>query len=224
MISETRQDVSVIRRPVKHARLRVREDTSVELVVPISLNQPDIDNLLRTKRAWIARHQRFFRERAANSHVLKASEVFLFGEIFQCVVFPELGRNVVVCDDTKEIRTGRKFTLKTEVERWQRSYARTFLTARAAELSEAQRLPFKRLFIRSQRTKWGACSTRRNISLNWRLILMPKYVIDYVVIHELLHTKILNHGHSFWVHLRAICPKADEAIHWLKHKPVFPVI
>lgn len=120
-------------------------------------------------------------------------------------------------DETaKEIQTGRDFTRKAELHRWQRTYAHNFLSARVAELSASHRLPFNRLFIRSQRTKWGTCSTKGNISLNWRLILTPKHVIDYMILHELVHTKLLNHTHLFWVHLSAAYPELQKAIAWLK--------
>jgi len=148
--------------------------------------------------------------------MLAADEVLLFDEVFRYVPAPELGRKVVVNELAKEIRTGHDFTHEVTRHRWQRTHAHAFLSARIAELSASHRLPFNRLFIRSQRTKWGTCSAKRNISLNWRLILTPKHVIDYVILHELVHTKILNHSHHFWVHLRAICPSIDTAMNWLK--------
>lgn len=210
--------VTIIRRPVKHARLRVREDASVQLIVPHCFDQSLIDSILQKKAAWIARHQQFFRGRRSAYQTIAPSEILLFDQVFCFVQTPELGCQAVVDDITKEIRSGRDFTCKAELERWHRSYAREYLRFRISELSAAHRLPFNRLFIRSQRTKWGTCSAKRNISLNWRLILTPKHVIDYVILHELVHTKILNHSHAFWVHLRAICASAESAVIWLKQR------
>ena len=208
--------LTIIRRPVKHARLRVREDTSVQLIIPNCFDQSLIDSLLQKKATWIARHQQFFRERVSDRRTLAADEVLLFDEVFRFVPTPELGRKVVVDELAKEIRTGRDFTRKAELHRWHRTHAHDYLSARIAELSAEYHLPFNRLFIRSQRTKWGTCSAKRNVSLNWRLIFTPKHVIDYVILHELVHTKVLNHSHGFWVHLRAVCPSIDTAMKWLK--------
>ncbi len=208
--------LTIIRRPVKHARLRVREDTSVQLIIPNCFDQLLIDSLLQKKATWIARHQQFFRDRISDRRTLAPDEVLLFDEVFRYVPAPELGRKVVVDELAMEIRTGRNFTRKGELHRWHRAHARSFLSARIAEFSASHRLPFNRLFIRSQRTKWGTCSAKCNISLNWRLILIPKQVIDYVIMHELVHTKILNHSHHFWIHLRAVCPGMDTAMKWLK--------
>jgi len=210
---------TIIRRPVKHARLRVREDTSVQLIVPNCFDQSLIDSLLQKKATWIARHQQFFRERVSERRTLAPNEIPLFGEVFRFVPVPGLGHKVVVDETAKEIRTGRDLTRKADLHRWQRTFASSHLSARIMELSAAHSLPYKRLFIRSQRTKWGTCSTKGNISLNWRLVLAPKHVCDYVILHELMHTKVLNHSHRFWVLLKAICPRCEEAIRWLNANP-----
>lgn len=211
--------LTIIRRPVKHARLRVREDSSVQLIVPIGFEQSLIDSLLVKKAAWITRHQQYFRSRVADRRTLAANEILLYGETFRFVRIPKLGQKVVVYEGPKEIRTGRDFERKTVLNRWYRAHARAVLCQRLRELSVTHRLPFKRSFIRSQRTRWGTCSVKGNISLNWRLILVPKYVAEYVILHELMHTKVLNHSHRFWVQLRAICPRCREAIQWLSDNP-----
>ena len=211
--------LTIIRRPVKHARLRVREDTSVQLILPNCFDQSLIDSLLRRKATWIARHQQFFRDRVSDRRTLAPGEILLFDETFHYVSAPELGRKVVIDETVKEIRSGCDLTRKADLHRWLRTHAHAFLSDRTTELSASHRLPFNRLFIRSQRTKWGACSTKSNISLNWRLVLAPKHVCDYVILHELMHTKVLNHSHRFWVLLKGICPRCEEAVRWLKANP-----
>lgn len=62
----------------------------------------------------------------------------------------------------------------------------------------------------------GSCSAKRNISLNWRLIEAPEFVIEYVILHELLHTRLMTHDQRFWAQLRAICPTAQQARMWLE--------
>ena len=70
--------------------------------------------------------------------------------------------------------------------------------------------------IRNQRSRWGSCSSRGSITLNWRLILVPDFVRDYVMIHELMHRRELNHSKRFWRHVAAACPRVDEARRWLR--------
>lgn len=217
--------VTIIRRPVRHARLRVREDTSVQLIVPRDFEQAEIDRIVQKKAAWIEQHQRFFRNRAANAGHVTEGGILLFNQVFSFVRVCELGHKVVIDEIARQIRSGRDLSCQAELSLWYRRFAREHLAARIRQLSAEHRLPYKRLFIRSQRTKWGTCSTKGNVSLNWRLILAPKNVCDYVVLHELMHTKVLNHSQRFWVLLRAIFPPCDEAITWLNsNRPPFDAL
>ena len=72
-----------------------------------------------------------------------------------------------------------------------------------------------RISIRNQRTRWGACSASGSITLNWRLVLVPEFVRDYVMIHELMHRRELNHSRRFWKHVAGACPKYRDGRTWL---------
>jgi predicted metal-dependent hydrolase len=82
-------------------------------------------------------------------------------------------------------------------------------------LAAAHGVTVTRLSIRNQRSRWGACSARGSITLNWRLILVPPFVREYVMIHELMHRRELNHSKRFWKHVAAACPRYQEARAWL---------
>lgn len=70
--------------------------------------------------------------------------------------------------------------------------------------------------IKDQKTRWGSCSNKGNINLNWRLILAPGEVMDYVIIHELCHLREMNHSQAFWKLVESICPDYREHRQWLK--------
>lgn len=82
-------------------------------------------------------------------------------------------------------------------------------------LAQAHGITVSRISIRNQRSRWGACSARGSITLNWRLLLVPDFVRDYVMIHELMHRRELNHSTRFWQHVAAACPRHLEARKWL---------
>ena len=84
------------------------------------------------------------------------------------------------------------------------------------QLSAKLNFKFNKLYIRNQRSKWGNCSRDKNISLNWKLIKAPEYVIDYIVIHELLHTAVMEHTNKFWILLKSYYPNYKESIKWLE--------
>ena len=82
-------------------------------------------------------------------------------------------------------------------------------------LADLHGITVTKISIRNQRTRWGACSSRGSITLNWRLILVPDFVREYVMIHELMHRRELNHSKRFWTHVAAACPRHREARTWL---------
>lgn len=82
-------------------------------------------------------------------------------------------------------------------------------------LAAVHGITVSRVSVRNQRSRWGACSARGSITLNWRLILVPGFVRDYVMVHELMHRRELNHSTRFWRHVAAACPRHDEARRWL---------
>jgi hypothetical protein len=92
----------------------------------------------------------------------------------------------------------------------------------AAELSPAllalaaqHGISVTRVSIRNQRSRWGACSAKGAITLNWRLILVPAFVREYVMLHELMHRRELNHSRRFWRLVAAVCPLHRDARRWL---------
>ena len=70
--------------------------------------------------------------------------------------------------------------------------------------------------VRDQKSRWGSCSRRGTISLNWRLIQAPEFVTTYIILHELMHLRQMNHSAGFWREVEAVCPSFREAERWLK--------
>ena len=84
--------------------------------------------------------------------------------------------------------------------------ARRLLVARLAQLAQQHGFVYNRVFVRNQRTRWGSCSRQNNINLNINLVRLPEALRDYTILHELVHTRIKNHGPLFWAELARIIP------------------
>jgi predicted metal-dependent hydrolase len=94
------------------------------------------------------------------------------------------------------------------------------LRARLEELANTHGVAVSRITIRDQRTRWGSCGRDGHISLNWRLVLMPAWVRDYVLIHELMHLRRMDHSRRYWRLVAEACPEYEEARTWLReHGP-----
>ena len=94
--------------------------------------------------------------------------------------------------------------------------ARVELPARTWELAAVTGVDVKLVTIRNQRSRWGSCSANGTISLNWRLVQTPDFVRDYIVYHELMHLREMNHSERFWARVAEVCPDWREAERWIR--------
>jgi predicted metal-dependent hydrolase len=122
---------------------------------------------------------------------------------------------VVLADQVVSLTAGAR-SVRAVVERHLWDLARLDLPLRLAALSAERSLPTSKVSVRNQRSRWGSCSTRGAIALNWRLIQMPPSVSDYVILHELAHRRQPNHSARFWREVEALCPWWRDAERWLR--------
>ncbi len=94
------------------------------------------------------------------------------------------------------------------LEQFYKEYARFYLQQRLTQLSKESGLAYNRMTIRAQKTRWGSCSAKKNISLNYRLLFINKSLMDYILLHELVHTVHMNHSKAFWSSLELMMPDA----------------
>jgi predicted metal-dependent hydrolase len=106
--------------------------------------------------------------------------------------------------------------LPPEIERALRARASGELPLRFLQLASEHRLSVSRVSVRNQKWRWGSCSPNGHVCLNWRLVLMPAWVRDYVMIHELMHLKRQDHSRKFWQLVAVACPDYREARVWLR--------
>jgi predicted metal-dependent hydrolase len=123
--------------------------------------------------------------------------------------FVRLGNEVI---EVKDLAAD----LRPEVEYHLWRLAGEELPRRVYGLAEVHQIQIKRVSVRNQRSRWGSCSRRGTISLNWRLVQAPPFVGDYIILHELAHLKEMNHSSRFWAEVTRLCPGFQMAEQWLK--------
>lgn len=145
----------------------------------------------------------------------QGTEILLRGVPQQLQVAPgERGLRVVLGEWQFEVSCQRE--LRAAIEAHMRTMATEELITRTYDIAGQLGLEVRSVQVRDQRSRWGSCSTRKTICLNWRLIQTPEFVRDYIIIHELMHLKEMNHSAKFWGHVAAACPGYLEAERWLK--------
>jgi predicted metal-dependent hydrolase len=204
-----------IRRSDRASRVRVSVDPSgdVEVVLPrrspASAAPAAIDEL----RPWIERR---LREASAVRAAIAARGATLPYLGTQLALAPQQGR-------TRVHRAGERLLVPADderataaIERWYRRAAAREIAPRLDAAARALGTTYTTLSIRGQRTRWGSCTARGAMSFNWRLLLAPEPVLDYVVWHEACHLRVMDHSPRFWALVRRHCPDFEEHRRWLR--------
>jgi predicted metal-dependent hydrolase len=118
-------------------------------------------------------------------------------------------------DEQRRMRAERP-ALPADEKRRLRALAKRVLPPRLFELAALHGLTVARISVRDQRSRWGSCGPDGHICLNWRLVLMPDAVRDYVLVHELMHLKRMDHSRAYWRLVGAAYPGYAEAREWLR--------
>ena len=97
-----------------------------------------------------------------------------------------------------------------------RERIQTFIEEKVSHYASVMGVSYGRITMRNQKTRWGSCSSGGNLNFNWRLLLMPERVMDYVIVHELAHRREMNHSAAFWQIVETYLPDYRERRQWLK--------
>ncbi len=213
----------------RRLRLLIRPESGLEVVVPRRTTRAHIEEVLRAKADWInATLARLAHEAAtlpapaplAHGQMLP----FAGRELHLALLLAAPGKrsHTQLTGETLALTVtdGRQETIHAALEAWYRAQARVVFAARIAHCNAAYGFTFGRVSIKEQKSRWGSCSRAGNLNFNWRLLLAPLPVLDYVVYHELAHLKELNHSPRFWQIVARACPDFETHRAWLRrHGP-----
>ena len=207
----------------RRARIQVSAD-GVEVVVPNGLPLRDVEPFVEEKRRWIERTLRRIREAEAEQpppRLVDWGEVGYLGEQLVLRVRVEPGRvqsRVARHGRMLEVAVGSAGgdALREALERWYRRRARVEVKWRLDAAAAKNGKRYAGLQIRGQRTRWASCSQGGAMSFNWRLLLAPAAILDYVVEHEVAHLEVHDHSSRFWLLLARRCPDYERHEAWLR--------
>ena len=202
----------VRRRGTRRYILRVLDDGTLRVTVPWWGSQRAARAFVDSQQAWIAA-QRAKRIAVAEARWTAGREVLVDGEPRSLELAAEAlhldgVRVAAATDEPRAVRDG--------VRRVLRERARRELPEKLLALAARHGISVTRVTVRDQASRWGSCSRQGRIALNWRLVQTPPWVREYVLLHELMHRRELNHSPRFWRHVAAVCPRYVEARRWLR--------
>jgi len=203
------------RKKVKHINLRFCSSSLLQISVPLATTDQRIEEALQIKRDWILKCQQILVEK--DSRVKIHPDIFLFlGEEYQIEYDPSLLNTYKIDCKAKKLISGVKDVSLAHREHIYKNSAIRHIKPLTFQYAQKLGFQIKKVSIRGQKTLWGTCSHSGNISLNWKLMMAPQFVINSLIIHELLHTRHHNHGEIYKKELRQLYPRTDEAELWLK--------
>ncbi|WP_245697869.1 M48 family metallopeptidase [Haloplanus vescus] len=190
----------------------------VTVVIPES-EAIQATKILKENAAWVVdKHKSYesHREKVPD-RTFEAGEQFPFLGVDRELVIEPRQRNAMD-EETIMLRQSavEQSSVKRALENFYRREAREYLTGRADDYAEKMGVAYEKIELRNQRTRWGSCSTSGTISLNWRIIMAPSEIVDYLVVHELAHLTEQNHGEEFWQLVSEFVPEYQQRADWLE--------
>lgn len=204
-----------VRRSERARKMRIRVlNEGFELVLPKRVSGVVVHEFLRASEEWVRAHGEKVRARAREGDVTK---IWWAGAELTVVADPGF-LGVELDLDKGQVRVGAETVLEGRrlVEKKFREWARPLFLEVVERRAEEMGVLVGRIRVGDQRSRWGSCSAKGTISLNWRLVMAPVEVLDYLVVHELAHRKEMNHSGRFWGVVEEYCPRYREWEEWLK--------
>lgn len=199
----------------KRMILRVCELTGdVKLTLPKRTSARAAERFINENSGWLLKTRQ---AQSLAEQVTHGGSIRFRGREYQLAFTGVSPRRVIV--DEMAIQVGGPVDMAPRrLLGWLKEEARGRLEESAAQHAATLGVSYERLGIGDMRSRWGSCSSARTLKFNWRLIMAPDDILDYVAAHEVAHLLEMNHSPRFWAHVMRCCPEFDRQRKWLKSK------
>ena len=206
-----------VRSKRKTLALIVKPDGSVIVRAPLRASEKTIREFVQNHSSWIQKKRAEFQ---AVVHPLPrqyvAGELFLYlGQEYPLEIVKRQ-KSPLLLEENFRLRESARAHAARVFERWYREQARHILEERVNDYARQYAFQYQKIGITSARTRWGSCSATGSLNFSWRLIMAPIEAVDYVVVHELVHTIIHNHSKHFWKKVEEVMPDFRDRRLWLR--------
>jgi predicted metal-dependent hydrolase len=187
----------------------------INVVVPINCETRDVVSFINSKKNWILKTTEYYGKFIDDyGQTYVKDSIYFLGTKYKLHIIKDKISSIIISEGLKivtlHVLDKRKYS--EDIKKWYTNKTAKIVTERLTMINFRLNLQYNKVVIRNQRSRWGSCSKKRNLNFNLFLAAFPPEVIDYVIIHELLHLKELNHSKKFWELVSAIDP------HYKKHR------
>jgi predicted metal-dependent hydrolase len=197
--------------------IQIRPDGQVIVRAPLRAPEKLVRQFVESKAGWIQRKKAELLKRVSVSgKKFRVGESFLFLGREHPLRVVEEQKAALTFEDQFILSKSALPKAAKAFEKWYKAQALSILSERVKLYATKHTFQPGRIRITSARTRWGSCSSKGTLSFTWRLVMAPIDVIDYVVIHELVHLKVKNHSKTFWGSVAVLMPDYKRHVVWLK--------
>ncbi len=208
----------IIRSKRKTLALYVKEDGSLLVCSPRFLSDRFINEFVKQKKRWIEKKREQIKEREkfqVNKQFSEGEEFLFLGKSYVLRLVDQRTPKLILAEEFRLAKPCLPRAREIFIT-WYKRQAREFILQRVPALILLTGGSYKKIRITSARRRWGSCSSLGNLNFSWRLIMAPPEIIDYVIIHELVHLTEKNHAKQFWGRVEKAMPDYQERRNWLK--------
>lgn len=214
---------SLVRSRRKTISLIIRPDGSLEVRAPLWMPEKKIAEFVESHSGWVRKHQsRAKINKIPPPKTFQEGEEFLFLWRSYPLHYRANLRVPLEFDGTSFLTSQIQGSqVRDALIRWYKEQALSIISGFVKTFSSRYGFSPKIIRLSSARTRWGSCSSKMTLSFTWRLVMAPPKVIEYVVLHELVHTRVHNHSQAFWKSVGEIIPDFKQSRNWLNQNGKF---
>jgi predicted metal-dependent hydrolase len=205
----------IIRSKRKTLSLSINENAELIIRAPKRLSIEKIQDFINEKENWINRKKRLI-ENQIKDVTSNHNKLLYLGNLFPINVEQNASKELFFTGEEFIANSIEPDSLSLSIKKWYKNKFKEIALPRVAYFANKHNLMVNQVRIKNQKTMWGSCSSKNNINLNYLLLMAPMGVIDYVIVHELVHTIHRNHSTDFWDSVESIMPEFQEHKRWLK--------
>lgn len=205
----------IIRSKRKTLSLTINENAELIIRAPKRLSIEKIQDFINEKENWINRKKRLI-ENQIKDVTSNHNKLLYLGDLFPINVEQNASKELFFTGEEFIANSIEPDSLSLSIKKWYKNKFKEIALPRVAYFANKHNLMVNQVRIKNQKTMWGSCSSKNNINLNYLLLMAPMGVIDYVIVHELVHTIHRNHSTDFWDSVESIMPEFQEHKRWLK--------
>ena len=205
----------IIRSKRKTLSLTINENAELIVRAPKRLSIEKIQDFINEKENWINR-KKILIENQIKDVTSNHNKLLYLGNLFPINVEQNASKELFFTGEEFIANSIEPDSLSLSIKKWYKNKFKEIALPRVAYFANKHNLMVNQVRIKNQKTMWGSCSSKNNINLNYLLLMAPMGVIDYVIVHELVHTIHKNHSTDFWDSVESIMPEFHEHKRWLK--------